>query len=115
MKRRNPRKVAAPTGAAASKKIAKSQSVSHDRVDIDSNDMIVKLVERAMKAAANGNVAGLRRVFHEKAQMFGEVYGNRFDEPIEAFFKLCKKTLSAGEGFIDQGSSRSPGSAVPPW
>jgi hypothetical protein len=93
MKRREFLKVAAVVAAASasSPAIAESQSESRDQVDIDSHDMIVKTVELAMKGAADGNVTDLGQAFHEKAQMFGEVLGVRYDEPIEAFFELCKK------------------------
>jgi hypothetical protein len=58
--------------------------------DIDGHDKIVKVVELAMKGAAEGNRAYLKEAFHDKAQMFGEAKGIRFDEPIEEFFKLCE-------------------------
>jgi Putative lumazine-binding len=83
--------VAASASVAASPIIAQSQTESHDQVDIDSHDMIVKVVELAMKASADGNVTDLGKAFHEKAQMYGEVFGVRYDEPIESFFQLCKK------------------------
>jgi hypothetical protein len=76
---------------------AQTQPEDQDRVDIDSHDMIVKVVELAMKGAADGEVKDLDKAFHKEARMFGEVFGNRYDEPIEAFFELCKKNpLSKG-------------------
>jgi hypothetical protein len=68
--------------------VAKDQS--QERFDIDSYDQIHQVVDLAMKGAAEGNVAKLRRAFHEEARMFGEVLGRRYDEPICAFFELCK-------------------------
>jgi hypothetical protein len=59
--------------------------------DLDSHEEVRQVVELAMKGSAEGNVADLSKAFHEKAQMFGEVFGVRYDEPIESFFELCKK------------------------
>jgi Putative lumazine-binding len=61
------------------------------QIDIDSHDKIQQVVELAMKGAAEGSRDKLSRAFHDKAQMFGEVNGARYDEPIEAFFELCTK------------------------
>jgi hypothetical protein len=63
----------------------------YEQFDIDSYDQIHQVVDLAMKGAAGGNLANLKRAFHEKAQMFGEALGTRYDEPIGAFFDLCKK------------------------
>lgn len=59
--------------------------------DIDSHDKICQVVELAMSGAAEGNVAKLKKAFHKKAWMYGEVHGTRYDEPIAAFFDLCKQ------------------------
>jgi hypothetical protein len=94
MKRRDFLKVAAvaaTTSIAASPTIAEPQPESRDRVDIDSHNLIVEVIELAMKGAAEGEVADLRKAFHDKARMFGEVFGKRYDDPIEDFFDLCKK------------------------
>jgi hypothetical protein len=61
-----------------------------DQFDIDSHDQIYKVVDLAMKGAAEGNVAKLREAFHEEARMFGEVNQQRYDEPISSFFDLCQ-------------------------
>jgi hypothetical protein len=68
--------------------VAKNES--KERFDIDSYDQIHQVVDLAMTGAADGNLAKLRRAFHKKARMFGEVFGKRYDEPIGAFFDLCK-------------------------
>jgi Putative lumazine-binding len=62
-----------------------------DYFDIDIYDQIRDVVERAMKGAKNGSRNLLRSAFHEKAQMFGEVMGTRYDEGIESFFDLWKE------------------------
>jgi hypothetical protein len=62
-----------------------------DHFDIDSYDQIRDVVERAMKGAKKGSRKLLGGAFHEKAQMFGEVMGTRYDEGIESFFKLCEE------------------------
>jgi Putative lumazine-binding len=99
MKRRDFLRVAVATTASAATvpAIAQLRAESLDQVDIDSHDMIVSVVERAMKGAADGNVAYLRDAFHEKAMMFGEVLGKRYDTSIEDFFELCEKH-PLGEG-----------------
>jgi len=75
----------------AKKKRAEDKAKSKDRFDIDSYDQIHDVVDLAMKGAAEGNRRKLDQAFHEQAHMFGEVYGTRYDSPIEEFFKLCKK------------------------
>ncbi len=62
-----------------------------DQYDIDSYDAIYKVVDLAMKGAAEGDLAKLGAAFHADARMYGEVYGQRYDEPIAAFFDLCKR------------------------
>ena len=62
-----------------------------DHFDIDGYDQIHDVVERAMTGAQKGSRRLLRRAFHEKAQMFGEVMGTRYDEGIESFFDLCEE------------------------
>jgi hypothetical protein len=69
-----------------------------DQFDIDSYDQIHKVVELAMEGAAEGDVAKLRDAFHGEARMFGEVYGQRYDEPICSFFELCQKHPLANNG-----------------
>src|SRR4051812_38246997 len=59
--------------------------------EIDGHDRICQVVELAMMGAAQGSVAKLKKAFHKQARMFGEVHGTRYDEPIAAFFELCKK------------------------
>lgn len=61
-----------------------------DHYDINSYDEVYKVVDLAMKGAAEGDVAKLGAAFHPDARMYGEVYGQRYDEPIAAFFDLCK-------------------------
>ena len=68
-----------------------AKNESYEQVDIDSHDQIHQVVDLAMKGAAEGNLAKLRRAFHEEARMFGEVFRTRYDAPICAFFELCKK------------------------
>jgi hypothetical protein len=63
---------------------------SPEAFDIDSQNEIIRVIERAMKGARDGNVAELKRAFHREARMFGEVERERYDEPIDSFFKLCK-------------------------
>ena len=63
---------------------------SHERFDIDRYDQIHQVVDLAMQGAAEGDLTKLRRAFHDEARMFGEVFGKRYDEPIRAFFDLCK-------------------------
>src|ERR1700733_1666522 len=65
--------------------------IGTDHFDIDSYEQIQDVVQRAMRGAQKGNRKTLRRAFHEKAQMFGEVMGTRYDEGIESFFDLCEK------------------------
>ena len=62
-----------------------------DQFDIDRYYQIRKVVELAMRGAAEGNLAKLREAFHEKAHMYGEVYEKRYDEPISSFFELCEQ------------------------
>jgi hypothetical protein len=62
-----------------------------DHFDIDIYDQIRDVVERAMRGAKKGSRKLLRGAFHEKAQMFGEVMGTRYDEGIESFFDLCEE------------------------
>ncbi|MBR0882990.1 hypothetical protein ABIF65_007388 [Bradyrhizobium japonicum] len=69
-----------------------------DQFDIDSYDQIHKVVELAMEGAAAGDVAKLRDAFHGEARMFGEVYGQRYDEPICSFFELCQNHPLANNG-----------------
>jgi hypothetical protein len=69
-----------------------------DQFDIDSHDRICEVVDLAMKGAAEGNVTKLREAFHGEARMFGEVYGQRYDEPICSFFELCQNHPLANEG-----------------
>lgn len=71
---------------------------SADQFDIDSYDRICEVVDLAMKGAAEGNVTKLREAFHEEARMFGEVHGQRYDEPISSFFELCQKHPLANGG-----------------
>lgn len=66
-------------------------TVEPDHYDINSYDEIYKVVDLAMKGAAEGNLAKLGAAFHSDARMFGELYRQRYDEPIAAFFDLCKK------------------------
>jgi hypothetical protein len=94
MRRRDFLKTAAVGGVASamvSTAQAQSQSDNRDQIDIDNYDKIQRVVGLAMKGAAEGNAAYLNQAFHDKAQMFGEVNGERYDEPIESFFALCKK------------------------
>ena len=77
--------------AATKTKSAGAKDQSHERFDIDSYDEIHEVVDLAMKGAAQGNLKKLGRAFHDKAQMFGEVFGTRYDAPIEEFFKLCEE------------------------
>jgi hypothetical protein len=69
-----------------------------DQFDIDSHDRICEVVDLAMRGAAEGNVAKLREAFHGEARMFGEVYGQRYDEPIGSFFELCQNHPIANKG-----------------
>jgi len=67
----------------------KAEPTNH--YDIDAYNQIYAVVDLAMKGAAEGDLKKLRAAFHQKARMYGEVYGQRYDEPIAAFFKLCKQ------------------------
>ena len=78
-------------GAEAKKKSAEEKSKSKDRFDIDGYDEIHDVVDLAMRGAAEGNLKKLGRAFHKNAWMFGEVFGMRYDAPIEVFFELCEK------------------------
>ena len=91
--------LAAVASVARSPAMAQSQPESRDQVDIDSHDMIVQVVELAMKGAAEGNLTDLNMAFHKDAWMFGEVAGNRYDDPIEDFCKLCEK-FPLGKGGV---------------
>jgi hypothetical protein len=64
---------------------------TNEQFDIDSYDQVHQVVDLAMKGAAEGNLAKLCRAFHKDAWMFGEVFGKRYDAPIETFFELCEK------------------------
>jgi len=68
-----------------------SAAQATDQFDIDRYEQIHEVVELAMNGAAEGDVAKLRDAFHGEARMFGEVYGQRYDEPICSFFELCRK------------------------
>ena len=83
--------------------------IGTDHFDIDSYEQIQDVVERAMRGAKKGNRKTLRGAFHEKAQMFGEVMGTRYDEGIESFFDLCEKHplgKPLGKGDRDRYRSR---------
>jgi hypothetical protein len=85
--------VAAATTAASAAGLpapGPAEPESQDRLDIDSHDAIVKVLELAMSAAAAGKVGDLRKAFHDDARMFGEVHGKRYDAPIKEFFELCE-------------------------
>jgi hypothetical protein len=69
-----------------------------DQFDIDSHDRIHEVVDLAMRGAAEGDLAKLREAFHGEARMYGEVYGQRYDEPISSFFELCQNHPLAQKG-----------------
>jgi hypothetical protein len=93
MKRRDFIKGAAAgaVATASSKAHAQSQLNTRDQVDLDSYEKIQQVVALAMNGASEGKVEKLSQAFHDKAQMFGEVNGQRYDEPIAGFFELCEK------------------------
>jgi Putative lumazine-binding len=86
-----------------------------DQYDIDSYDAIYKVVDLAMKGAAEGDLAKLGAAFHADARMYGEVYGQRYDEPIAAFFDLCKRHPSVRAAATGRALSTSRVWAPPPW
>jgi Putative lumazine-binding len=67
-----------------------SEDDTTEQFNIESYDEIHKVVQLAMTGAVEGDEAKLSEAFHTEARMFGEVYGQRFDEPIASFFELCR-------------------------
>ncbi len=67
-----------------------SDNESSGRIDIDSLKQIRQVVELAMQGSEEGARAKLEEAYHSEARMFGEVNGDRYDEPIAAFFSLCE-------------------------
>jgi hypothetical protein len=61
-----------------------------DRFNIDAYEKICDVVKRAMDGSAEGDVQKLRQAYHDEARMFGEAYGQRYDDPICSFFELCQ-------------------------
>jgi hypothetical protein len=80
-----------------------SEHNSVDKFDIDSHERICEVINLAMKGAEKGDHVMLCNAFHEKARMYGEVHGGRYDTPIKVFFALCNnfqlgKDLSLRKG-----------------
>jgi hypothetical protein len=59
--------------------------------DLNSHEKVRQAVQLAMKGAKKGSRKDLRRAFHAKAMMFGQVFEEHFASSIEDFFDLCKK------------------------
>jgi hypothetical protein len=57
---------------------------------VDDYDAISRVLQLCTEGEAKGDVAKLREAFHEDARMFGSIAGERYDVPIEEFFKLAE-------------------------
>lgn len=78
---------------------------SIDRFDIDDHEEICQVVDCAMRGAEKGDGAMLASAFHEKARMYGEVHGGRYDTPIAVFFALCNKFPLGKDLTLGKGTS----------
>ena len=86
-----------------------------DQYDIDSYDAIYKVVDLAMKGAAEGDLAKLGAAFHADARMYvrctGSVTMNRSPR-----FSICAKgTPSVRAAATGRALSTSRVWAPPPW
>lgn len=64
-------------------------------------DAIRDVVQLCLDGEAQGDVAKLRKAFHQDARMFGSLAGTRYDVPIQGLFDL------AAEGPADTGDYQS--------
>jgi hypothetical protein len=76
-----------------------------DQSNIESLEKICEVVELAMNGAKEGNWAKLENAFHKKARMYGSVHGERFDTPIQVFFKMCEDNPLGKDQTLGEGKS----------